>query len=80
MSRTYKALFALAPREHFSFLVLLGGRDGALVRALTPPPPPHPPVWPDSIHGVDAICGLTLLMVLVPALRVFSTKTRTSRF
>ena len=31
-----------------------------------------PPMWPGSIPGLGAICGLSLLLVLVPAPRGFS--------
>ena len=46
--------------------LLLGGRDGAVVRALT-----SHQCGPGLNPGVDAICGLSLLLVLVPGLRVF---------
>ena len=41
-------------------------RDGAVVRALT-----SHQCGPGLIPGVDAICGLGLLLVLTPAMRVF---------
>ena len=43
-----------------------GARDGAVVRALT-----SHHCGPGSNPGVDAICGLSLLLVLSPALRGF---------
>ena len=48
--------------------VALAGEQGscAVVRALD-----SHQCGPGSIPGVDAICGLSLLLVLVPALRVF---------
>ena len=45
---------------------LWGGRDGAVVRAHT-----SHQCGPDSILGLGVICGLSLLLVLVPAPRVF---------
>ena len=42
------------------------GRDDAVVRALT-----SYQCGPDSIPGVDTIYGLSLLLVPVPALKVF---------
>ena len=44
-----------------------GARDGAMVRALT-----SHQCGPGSNPGVDAICGLSLLLVLSSALRGFS--------
>ena len=43
-----------------------GSRDGAVVRALA-----SHQCGPGSIPGPGAICGLSLLLVLVPAPRVF---------
>jgi len=47
-----------------------GGRDGAVVRALA-----SHQCRPLSTPGVDAICGLSLLLVLSLALRGFSLGT-----
>ena len=44
-----------------------GARDGAMVRALT-----SHQCGPGSNPGVDAICGLSLLLVLSSALQGFS--------
>ena len=44
----------------------LGSRDGAVVRALA-----SHQCGPGSIPGLGVICGLSLLLVLVPAPRVF---------
>ena len=43
----------------------MGSRDGVVERA-------SHQCGPFSIPGVDAICGLSPLLVLVPALRVFT--------
>ena len=43
-----------------------GSRDDAVVRALA-----SHQCDPGSIPGLDAICGLSLLLVLVPVPRVF---------
>ena len=61
----------------------MGSRDGAVLRALT-----SHQCGLGSNPGVDAICGLSWLLVLVPAPRVFtrffgfppSTKTNISKF
>ena len=42
-----------------------GSRDGTVVRALA-----SHQFGPGSISGVDIICGMSLLLVLVPAPRV----------
>ena len=44
----------------------MGSRDGTVVRALT-----SHQCGPGSIPGLGVICGLSLLLVLVPAPRVF---------
>ena len=49
-----------------SFIQLRGSRDGAVVRALA-----FPQCGPGSIPGLGVICGLSLLLVLVLAPRVF---------
>ena len=49
----------------------MGARDGAVVRALT-----SHQCGPGSNPGVDAICGLSLLLVLSFAPRGFSPGTR----
>ena len=46
---------------------VIGSRDGAVVRALA-----SHQCGPGSIPGLGIICGLSLLLVLVPAPRVFS--------
>ena len=46
-------------------LTYWGSRDGAVVRALT-----SHQCGPGSIPGLGVICGLSLLLVLVPAPRV----------
>ena len=46
--------------------MLNGSRDGAVVRALA-----SHQCGPGSIPGLGVICGLSLLLVLVPAPRVF---------
>ena len=51
---------------NFTLQCLGEHRDGAVVRALT-----SHQCGPGSIPGVDAILGLSLLLVLVPASRVF---------
>ena len=50
----------------FLWILCWGSRDGAAVRALA-----SHQCGPGSIPGADAICGLSLLLVLVPAPRVF---------
>ena len=61
-----------------------GSRDGAVVRALA-----SHQCGPGSITGLGIICGLSLLLILVPVPRVFesgysgfppSTKTNISKF
>ena len=52
---------------NFTLQCLGEHRDGAVVRALT-----SHQCGPGSIPGVDAILGLSLLLVLVPASRFFS--------
>ena len=55
--------------DYFDFLHLLfagGGNGGALVRALA-----SHQFGLGSYPGVDALCGMSLLMVLSPALRGF---------
>ena len=53
--------------QNHSFNHLMGARDGAVVRALT-----SHQCGPGSTPGVDAICGLSLLLVLSLAPRGFS--------
>ena len=54
-----------------------GSRDGAVVRALAP----HPslPCRLGLIPGVDATCGLSLLLVLIPALKPTFPKSNLTR-
>ena len=60
----------------------MGSRDGAVMRVLAS----HRCTWPGLIPGPGVICGLSLLLVLVLAPRVFlgfsgfppSTKTNIS--
>ena len=59
--------------ESFLSFYLSGSRDGAVVRALA-----SHQCDPGSIPGLGAICGLSLLLVLVPAPRVFLWKVRYS--
>ena len=54
-------------------LPYLGSRDGTVVKALAP----HQ-CGPGSIPGLDVICGLSLLLVLVLAPRVFLRVLRSS--
>ena len=53
-------------KEPITALGFKGSRDGAVVRALA-----SHQCGPGSIPGPGAICGLSLLLVLVPAPRVF---------
>ena len=55
--------------EAFNF-VLLGSRDGAVVRAL-----PSHQCGPGLIPGLGVICGLSLLFVLVVGPRGFTPDT-----
>ena len=54
--------------ESVNEILRWGARDGAVVRALT-----SHQCGPGSNPGVDAICGLSLLLVLSFALRGFSS-------
>ena len=47
-----------------------GSRDGAVVEHSPPTQPSHQ-CGPGSIPGLGVICGLSFLLVLVPARRVF---------
>ena len=62
--------FTFFPVKSCAFKTLcitsLGSRDGAVVRALA-----SHQCGPGSIPGPGVICGLSLLLVLVPAPRVF---------
>ena len=67
------------PKDQFKayFLALfsdrdygVGSRDGAVVEHSPPTQASHQ-CGPGSIPGLGVICGLSLLLVLVPALRVF---------
>ena len=49
-----------------SYVFLRGSRDVTVVRALA-----FHQCGPSSIPGLDVICGLSLLLVLIPSLRVF---------
>ena len=51
-------------------VLVKGSRDGAVVRALA-----FHQCGPGSIPGLDVICGLSLLLVLFSAPRVFSPGT-----
>ena len=56
----------LAPQIQVSRETPIRSRDGAVVRALA-----SHQCGPGSIPGLGVICGLSLLLVLVPAPRVF---------
>ena len=59
-------LFTFVPVSSYLLLKLLGSRDGTLVRAFA-----SHQYGLGSIPGLCVICGLSLLLVLVPAPRVF---------
>ena len=65
MFRPFKDNFVTIFSNHNLFQSL-GSRDGAVVRALA-----SHQCGPGSIPGPGVICGLSLLLVLVPAPRVF---------
>ena len=65
-SEIYKISFVVPLHFLLHLFSFTGSRDGVVVRALA-----SHQCGPGSIPGLGVICGLSLLLALVPALRVF---------